>query len=216
VRLLDPHAPWLRTLHVSESGTAVGEGGRFGLGAVLVVERGHTRELLLARKSYRRGYEGNDQWAFPGGRVRPSAEGGDITNWIQASLATRVLAEVNLDLSSQEQYSPLDSCPPVVAAYTARGGRRHTVILPFTLALGPEFCPWSHDATVYAPGWHMPMNLWHEITPTNRLIAAYYLWNRLAEAERQAAQPWLVEALQQAAEWAAEVQLPAPAAPWSL
>jgi hypothetical protein len=148
--------------------------------------------------------------------VRSSADGVGITSWIHTSLETRVAAETNLDLSAQGKYNPLDNCPPVVAAYTTRGNRRHTVILPFTLTLKQEFHPLSLDATVYDPGWHMPVNLWHEITPTNRLIAAYYLWSRLSEAERQEARPWLVEALHQATEWAIEVQLPVPAAPWSL
>jgi len=215
MRLLDTYAPWLQNLSVSESGTVVGECGRFGLGAVLVVERGHTRELIFARKSYRKGYEGNNQWTFPGGMVRPSA-GGGITSWIKTSLATRVGAEVNLGLSAREKYSPLNNWPPVVAAYKVRGSRRHTVILPFILSLAQEFRPWSKDATVYDPGWYVPVNLWHEITPTNRLIAAYYLWSRLSETERREARPWLVEALNQATGWATEVQLPVPAAPWSL
>jgi hypothetical protein len=216
VRLLDLQAPWLQDLSVSESDTVVGAGGRFGLGAVLVVERRQTRALLLARKSYRAGYAGNHQWALPGGMVRPHVEGGGMSGWIHTSLATRVAAEVRLDLSTQGQYSPLDAWPPVVAAYTARGRRRHTVILPFTLSLAQEFHPWSHDTTVYDPGWHVPIHLWHEITPTNRLIAAYYLWSRLSETERQVARPWLEEALQQATRWAEEVQLPAPVAPWRL
>ena len=216
MQLLDPQAPWLQHWHVSESGIVVGANERFGIGAVLVVERGQTRELLFARKAYRPGYEGNHQWALPGGMVRPSASGGEMVSWIRASLSARVAAEIHLDLSSQGPISPLDGWPPVVAAYTARGSRRHTVILPFTLALTQRFCPRSHDPTVYDPGWHLPISLWSEITPTNRLITAYYLWSRLSEAERHAARPWLVEALRQATGWAAEAQLPGPAAPWRL
>jgi hypothetical protein len=112
VRLLDLQAPWLQDLSVSESGTVVGAGGRFGLGAVLVVERRQTRALLLARKSYRAGYAGNHQWALPGGMVRPHVEGGGMSGWIHTSLATRVAAEVRLDLSTQGQYRPLDAWPP--------------------------------------------------------------------------------------------------------
>lgn len=214
MRLLDEHAPWLRNMSVSEFRIAVGEGGRFGLGTVLVVERGFSRELLFVRKSYRVGFEGNGQLAFPGGMVRPSERGTDIPSWIQTSLATRVAAEVSLDLPSQGMVAPLEGMPPVVAAYTARGGRRHTVILPFTIRTG--FRPRSQDPTVYAPGWRAPMQLWSEITLTNRLIAAYYLWPRLSQMERREAQPFLVEALHQASAWAAEVQLPAAVAPWDL
>ncbi len=216
MRLLDEHAPWLRNISVSEFGIAVGESGQFGLGAVLVVEREFSRELLFVRKSYRLGFEGNGQRAFPGGVVRPSEGGTYIQSRVQTSLATRVAAEVSLDLPSQGMVAPLEGMPPVVAAYTARGGRRHTVILPFTIRLAQDFRPWSHDPTVYAPGWRAPMKLWSEITLTNRLIAAYYLWPRLSQMERREAQPFLVEALQQASAWAAEVQLPAAVAPWDL
>jgi len=214
MRLLDEHAPWLRNFSISEFGTVVGAGGRFGFGAVLVVERAHTRELLFVRKAYRPGFEGNGQLAFPGGMIRPSDPHASIDSWIQTSLVTRVAAEVSLDLQACGEITPLAGTPPVVAAYTAKGRRRYTVILSFTLSLAQDFKPRSQDSTVYDPGWRVPMPLWGEITLTNRLIAAYYLWPRLSDRERREAQPFLLEVLNQSSGWAAEVQLPPPVAPW--
>ena len=214
MRLFAEHAPWLRNISISEFGTVVGAGGRFGIGAVLVVERAHTRELLLVRKAYRPGFEGNGQLAFPGGMIRPSDPHASIDSWIQASLATRVAAEVSLDLPACGAITPLEVVPPVVAAYTAKGKRRYTVILPFTVSLAQDFKPRSHDSTVYDPGWRVPLHLWGEITLTNRLIAAYYLWPRLSDKERKEAKPFLLEVLNQSSRWAAEVQLPPPVAPW--
>src|SRR5437764_14751969 len=95
MRLFAEHAPWLQNIGVSEFGTVVGAGGRFGIGAVLVVEREHTRELLFVRKAYRPGFEGNGQLAFPGGMVRPSDPHATIDSWLQASLETRVADEVS-------------------------------------------------------------------------------------------------------------------------
>jgi hypothetical protein len=127
-----------------------------------------------------------------------------------------VAAEVGLALHYGGELSLLDGIPPVVAAYTAKGRRRHTVILPFTLVLARAFRPRSQDSTVDDPGWRDPRKFWSEITPTNRLIMAYYLWPCLSKTERTEARSWLSEALQQATVWAAEVHLPAPVAPWSL
>src|SRR5262249_51264907 len=134
----------------------------------------------------------------------------------RSSLTIRAAAEVGLDLPSCGEISSFDGIPPVVAAYTAKGRRRHTVILPFTLSLVQVFRPWAQDSTVDDPGWRDPRKLWSEITPTNRLITAYHLWPRLSNTERTEARPWLGEALQQAAAWAAEVHLPTPVAPWAL
>lgn len=147
-------------------------------------------ELLFVRKSYRPGFEGNGQLAFPGGMIRGSERRARLESWIHASLTVRVAAEVNLDLPTYGKITPLKVIPPIVAAYTAKGRRWHTVILPFTLSLTQDFRPWSQDSTVHDPGWRTPLRLWSEITPTNRLIAAYYLWPRLSDRERTEAQPY--------------------------
>src|SRR5262249_41628129 len=146
------------------------------IGALLVVERACSRELLFVRKAYRPGFEGNGQLAFPGGMVRPSEPQVSIESWIRSSLTIRAAAEVGLDLPSCGEISSFDGIPPVVAAYTAKGRRRHTVILPFTLSLAQVFRPWAQDSTVDDPGWRDPRKLWSEITPTNRLITTYHLW----------------------------------------
>jgi hypothetical protein len=98
MRLLDEHAPSLQQLSVSEFGTADGENGQFGIGTVLGAEHARSRELLCVRKAYRPGFEGNGQWAFPGGMVRPSTPQAGVESWSRSSLATRVAAEVGLVL----------------------------------------------------------------------------------------------------------------------
>jgi 8-oxo-dGTP pyrophosphatase MutT (NUDIX family) len=188
---------------------------RCGLGAVLIVERSGTRDFLLVRKCARPGFEGNNQLAFPGGMIRPSGTHHTLTDWIAQSLQERVAAEVNLDLSHYPPITMLAVVPPIVAAYTAKGQRRHTVIMPFRVTVRSDFQPYVQDTTVYDPGWRDCREVWSEITPTNRLIAAQHEWARLTEQERRSAQPSIAEALGQAATWAAEIGFPPPVAPWS-
>ena len=214
MRLLDESAPWLQNLSLAEGGIVAGQDGRFGLGAVLVVEHQRSRRLVFVKKSYRPGFEGNDQFAFPGGMVRANGQATSLTRTIWGSLAARVRAEVSLDLQAHDIIAPLEGQPPVVAAYTAKGRRRHTVLLPFVLSVSQLFLPASQDPTVYAAQWQEPMSRWADITPTNRIIAAYYVWPRLSEVERARARPSVEEALQQATAWAREIELPAPVPPW--
>ena len=200
---------------MAEGGIVAGQDERFGLGAVLIVEHQRSRSLLFVKKSYRPGFEGNNQLAFPGGMVRSNGQAASLTHMIWASLAARVAAEVSLDLRAYEAIAPLEGQPPVVAAYNVKGRRRHTALLPFVLSVSQPFTPASQDATVYAAQWQAPMNCWAEITPTNRLIAAYYLWSRLSAVERARAKPSVEEAFQQATAWAREVELPSPVPLWS-
>src|SRR5689334_12081804 len=98
MRLLDETSPWLQNVSVSKFGIAVGGGGRFGIGAVLVIEQGRSGKLLFVRKAYRPGFEGNGQLAFPGGMVKANEPHATIESWIRSSLTMRVTAEVNLRL----------------------------------------------------------------------------------------------------------------------
>ena len=175
MQLLNPAAPWLQNIVVSETGIAMSSDGRFGLGTLLVAERAKSRQLLFARKSYRFGFDGNHQFTFPGGMIRPQDDQESLSQWIQESLATRVAAEVGLDVYDYHHILPLDVTPPVVTAYIAKGQQRYTVILPFVLSMSGPFSPRTQDPTVYDPGWYCPVQSWHEITPANRLITAYYL-----------------------------------------
>ena len=172
MRLLDSHAPWLQNLDVSDDGIATAGGGRFGLGVLLVVERARSRKLLFARKTYRSGYEGNDQFTFPGSMIRPQDRQEDFARWTLESLTTRVAAEAGLDVQAYESIQPLDVTPPVVTAYTAKGQQRYTVILPFILSMTEAFTPRTQDPTVYDLGWHSPVQAWHEITPANSITRA--------------------------------------------
>lgn len=216
LKLLDEISPWLRHTRISDFGIAVGESGRFGLGAVLIIERVDLRQLLFVRKAYRSGFEGSDQLAFPGGMIKPDHVGSNVQGWILPSLTTRAGAEVGLDPQNSPQILPFDVAPPVVAAYTVREQRRHTVILPFTLVLRQPFHPAAHDSSVYDPAWRDATEFWSEITPTNRLITGYYLWSRLSNEQRRVARRSLEEALREAMVWAREVDLPEPPAPWDL
>ena len=117
------------------------------------------REASCSSKNYRPGFEGNDQFALSGEMVRSTGEATSLTRMIWVSLAARVAAEVSFDLQAHEAIAPLEGRPPVVAAYRAKGRRRHTVILPFVLAVSRTFRPASRDATVYDAQWREPMSL---------------------------------------------------------
>lgn len=209
------HLPWLEQVAGSELGIVMDDQRRFGIGAVLIVGQSGTRDVLLVRKSARAGFEGNGQLAFPGGMIRPRGSRSNVRDWICHSLQERVAAEVNLDLTRCAPLVMLPVAPPIVAAYTAKGQRRHTVIIPFCLTVQSTFQPCTHDTTVYDPGWRNLHDVWSEITPTNRLIAAQYMWSRLTEQERRVAQPSVAEALVQASTWAAEIGFPPPITPWT-
>jgi hypothetical protein len=215
MRLFDESALWLQHLSITEDGIVASHNGRFGLGAVLLLEYQQSRRLLMVKKSYRPGFEGNDQFAFPGGMIRSHGPTASLNSMIWTSLAARVAAEVSFALQPTTPLIPQERQPPVVAAYHAKGRRRHTVLLPFALSVSGTFTPATQDTTVYAARWQEPITCWAEITPTNRLLAAYYLWPRLSEAEQMSAKPSVEDALHQATAWAREVGLPAPAVPWA-
>ena len=214
MKLIDEHAPWLSRITISNTGIAMGQNERFGIGTLLVAEFRNTRKLLFAKKSFRAGFEGNNQYTFPGGMVRPPKKGSGIKSWIYNTLFTRVAEEVGLDLRVASKVKPLEVTPPVVAKYFAKGKTRHTIIIPFISTVTLNTPLYSKDSTVYDPGWHIPVDIWADITPTNRLIASYYIWNRLSSDEQLKARPFLNDALEQAVEWATEVDLPSPQAPW--
>src|SRR5260221_4948127 len=127
MRLLDESAPWLRNMQIAADGIVCAQDGQFGIGAVLVIEHERSRRLLVVKKAYRLAFEGNDQFAFPGGMVRSNRGRTSLSSKIWTSLAERVAAEVSLDLQSYRDITPLEGQPPVVAAYTAKGQRRRTV-----------------------------------------------------------------------------------------
>ena len=92
----DIQLPWLGPVAVSEFDTVIDEHGRFGLGAVLIIERSGTLKVHLVRKSARPGFEGNEQFAFPGGMIRSYDTHTTLSDWIYHLLQERVAAEVNL------------------------------------------------------------------------------------------------------------------------
>lgn len=208
--------PWLHTVTIAADGILMDASTGVGVGAVLIIARTGTRELLMVRKSARPGFEGNDQWAFPGGMVRPRAPHTRLREWILSSLCERVAAEIQLSVSICDAMHLLPVTPPIVAAYTVKGQRRRTVLVPFTLTLQQDFQPRTQDPTVYDPGWCDPHTIWRDITPTNRLLAAYVLWPRLTPAERCAARPSVTDALEQASAWATESGFSPPIAPWNV
>ncbi len=217
MHLFDHSASWLQDVNITEDGIVRDRHERFGLGAVLIIEHHQSRRLVFVRKSYCPGFEGNDQFAFPGGMVRSTGIVSSLPQTIRASLTARVATEVSFEVQHPEAIAPLESYPPIVAAYYAKGRRHHTVLLPFMLVIERPFVPQSQDGSVYAAQWLEPIQCWADITPTNRLLAAYYLWPRMSTEERAHAKPGIAEAFHQATQWATEVQLPLPAlpSPWS-
>jgi hypothetical protein len=79
-----------------------------------------SRRLVFVKKSYRPGFEGDDQCAFPAGMVRLAGNITCLPHTIYASLTARVAAEVSFALQAHEALPPLEGYPPVVAGYYAK------------------------------------------------------------------------------------------------
>lgn len=73
----------------NEVGILTSTYGNAGLGAVLIVECSATGRFLMARKSFRAGYEMNDRLTFPGGMVRARGAITTTPSRLQSSPFTR-------------------------------------------------------------------------------------------------------------------------------
>lgn len=206
----------LEPISVDQEGIVFGRAGAFGIGTLLVLRCPNTHGVLMARKSYRKGFEGSNQFAFPGGMLR--ANGAlDFEACLETTLQNRVLAEAGVSIQSVHKLIPLDQRPPVVGRYTIRGRQLvSTSILPFYGETDVELPASTNDATVHSVGWYDPIDVMHEMAQTNALILAQALWAEWSIAERAKIKPILVPHFEAVTENAKCVGAMLPLAPWRL
>ena len=173
---------WIDPITVGEDGIVVGRSGAFGLGTLLVLRCAATDRVLMGRKSFRQGFEGSNQFAFPGGMLRSDGVF-NFDQCLEQTLVGRVSAETGISVHSIDRIRPLD---------TIKGKRLvSTAILPFYADFEIELPIMANDPTVYAVGWYDPIEVMHEVTQTNALILAQALWTRFTPSQQEKIKPIL-------------------------
>lgn len=219
----DPSCVWTRqpawmencAFTPKEAGVLTSANGRVGLGAVLIVECSATGRFLMARKSFRAGYEMNDRLAFPGGMVRGSEETATMSDMIAISLEQRARAEAGISFGDIHSLVPLHRFPPVAATYTVRGHAVTTAIIAFHALVDHEVAVAAQDdGSTYDARWRDLDSIWPEISFANSISLAQLVWGRLTTIERRRVRTMLDQAAQKAIEDARRAELPAPAIPW--
>lgn len=200
----------MRGLHAAASGFYENDSGA-GFGAVLVVREETAGSVVVVRKAERAGYEFGGRCAFPGGMVRWSQRDQPFLKACQRSLEQRVAREAGLELPDVV-VRLLTATPPPVSCYTARGGRRHTLVLAFEAKVASSTMVCSRDRSVAEALWVAPLEALGTMAPANTVIAARVLWQLLGSRERRAAAAAVRVAVDDCARWAAEIGLPAPLA----
>ena len=199
----------------NSTGIVTSEDGKFGLGALLIIECSTTGRFLMARKANRPGYEMNHRLTFPGGMIRSDTAVGSMNDWIETSLNQRVMTEVGINCDDLEIY-PLDQYPPVVATYNVQGRRVTTAIMAFHAVVRVEIqADEPRDDSTYDPRWRELSSIWPETSDANGVSLIPLVWDRLALVEASRAKALLSNACSTAIEDAREAQLPAPLIPWS-
>ncbi len=205
---------WCEPIDSAEDGIVTGNNNSFGIGTLLVLVCSKTNRVLMGRKSYRVGFEGSNQFTFPGGMLRTSGRL-DFEACIADTLEKRVMEESGVSVGSLEAVHPQDGWPPVVARYTIGGNKKvAAAILPFYAEVATELPAKSNDATVYSVGRYNPLLILDEITRTNALILAQILWQGFTSDQKRAIKPKLDHHYRAAAVDAALVGASPPAAPW--
>src|SRR5882762_640640 len=85
-----------------------GQGRRFSLAAVLLIKHQRSRRLVFVKKSYRSGFEGDDQFDFSGAMVRSNELATNLNSMIMIYLAARVAGEVSFDLLVNAAIKPVE------------------------------------------------------------------------------------------------------------
>jgi 8-oxo-dGTP pyrophosphatase MutT (NUDIX family) len=198
---------WEITFQADDEGRLVSANPKVGLGCVLMVSRS-AREWLMVQKAPRAEYEFGGLWAFPGGMVRIGSESHDLDSVVLSSLTSRVREETGIDVG--EAVFERVGCP-VVTAYTVRGSKRYTLVLPYGAGPLPEenpsVAPRPLHGSVSAAEWRQVPGLWDEVTPASCIFAGRHLWRGLTAEEREEALGPLAAALSQCDKWAEEVGL---------
>ncbi len=180
-----------------------------GIGAVLILRRTGSGEILLVRKAQRAGYEWSGRWALPGGVLRtediPEHRSQiDFHKAARSALRRRVRAEVGIELAPNAEIEAVPPCPAPITRYTVHGAQRHVLVSAFALTCPIDAVPTATDASIEEVGWFefdQICERWGQIAPANRIILAHQIWPELSEDDRCQLEPGLREALARCARW---------------
>ena len=176
---------WIDPISLGEEGIVVGRTDSLGIGTLLVLKCLTTKRVLMGRKSFREGFEGSNQFTFPGGMLRSDGSF-NFQSCLELTLRNRVLEETGVSLQSIVNLVPMDEWPPIIARYTVRGSKMvSAAILPFYGECPTELPTTAYDNTVHSVGWYDPFEILHEITQTNALILAQALWTDCSIVQRE-------------------------------
>lgn len=205
---------WIDPISIGEEGIVVGRDNAFGIGTLLVLRCSATNRVLMGRKSFREGFEGSNQFTFPGGMLR--SEGPlNFEVCLEQTLQERVLAETGVSIQSIDSLVSLDNWPPIIGRYTIRGNQLVSVsILPFYGETETELAAWENDPTVHSVGWYDPLEVMHEITQTNALILAQVLWSDFSTVQQEKIRPILIPHFETVRKNAEHVDASLPIPPW--
>ena len=176
---------WFEPLSVAEDGIVVGRNKAFGIGTLLVLRCSTTKRILMGRKSFRVGFEGSNQFTFPGGMLRSTGVL-DFDACLEHTLYERVIAETGISIRAIDNLVSLDDWPPIVGRYTIRGDQLvSSLILPFLGYVNDELQVSAQDPSVYSVAWYNPLEIMPEVTQTNALILAQILWSEWSKSQQE-------------------------------
>ncbi len=205
---------WIEPISLNDEGIVVGNDHAFGIGTLLVLRCRATHRFLMGRKSFREGFEGSNQFTFPGGMLR-SESPSNFDACLAKALQARVLAESGVSIASIDHLVPLDNWPPIVGRYVIRGNQMvSAAILPCYGETDTELTTAANDPTVHSVGWYDPLEVMHEITQTNALIMAQVIWPECSPAQQEKIRPILQPHFEIVRENAELVGAIAPVPPW--
>lgn len=205
---LDLAHPWMSGLHAAPVGFYVNAAGA-GIGAVLVVREKRSGTVLVVVKAVRPGYEFSGRCAFPGGMVRWMYPGEPFASACVRSLTDRVMREAGFELAQSHEPAVFAvQHPPPVTSYSARGARRHTVVLAFSASVERQRPLRTMDASVSEVRWLPPAEALSAMAPANTVIGARLLGAHMAVPERRHAAAAVQSARKCCDAWAAEIGLP--------
>ena len=190
-------------------------GGDLGIGFVALIET-RAKEILLIRKANKHNYEYSGRLALPGGMIRSKeVHSPEFLRDFEYSIQARLEEESGLSPSLFNGLEPLSTITPVTS-YTAKGARRHTLVLPLSGKISGQVPLLATSSSVQEPQWvHWAevVSLIREVAPANCLVLASYLQDRLTPNQRDFIAPAVEKALHDCTGWAEEVGWPSPSFP---
>lgn len=159
-------------------------------------------------------YEFEGLWALPGGMVRMPGGRYDCEQALRFAVEHRAAREAGILPGRCSAYLPASNLGPVVTSYTVKGSIRHTLVTVMTCSVSAPLNLSAGDYSVDAACWMETPPDWSTLAPANRLILSHLAWHALSRTQQDQATEPLLAAIGQCAEWADEVGLARPVAPW--